>query len=69
VREGFSTILTLHRLGSLYNTVPGQNRKDLVEKWAKDLYPAIWAELENVGQLTAKEGHRLFKMPEDEIKA
>lgn len=59
----------LHRIGTLYNAIPGQNRKDLVEKWAKDLYPAAWAELENFGQITADEGHRLFKIPQEEIKA
>lgn len=59
----------MHRIGTLYNAIPGQNRKDLVEKWARDLYPAVWTELEKFGQLTAEEGHRLFKMPKEEIKA
>jgi hypothetical protein len=59
----------MNRIGTLYNTVPGQNRKDLVEKWATDLYPVIWAELETFGQITANEGHRLFKLPQVEIKA
>ena len=59
----------MHRIGTLYNNIPGQNRKDLVEKWAKALYPTIWAELGDFGQLTAKEGHRLFRMPQEEIKA
>ncbi|KAG0652266.1 complex I intermediate-associated [Hyphodiscus hymeniophilus] len=49
-------------IGSFYNALPGQNRKDLVEEWAKDLYPDIWAELEKLGQRTMKEGHRLFNM-------
>jgi hypothetical protein len=57
------------RIGTLYNAVPGQNRKDLVEKWAQDLYPSLWAELEKFGQLTTKEGHRLFKIPEEEARA
>jgi hypothetical protein len=61
--------LTTNRIGTLYNAVPGQNRKDLVESWANELYPDVWAELEKFGQLTAKEGHRLFKMPKQEIKA
>ncbi|KIN06337.1 hypothetical protein OIDMADRAFT_90600, partial [Oidiodendron maius Zn] len=60
---------TITMIGTLYNNIPGQNRKDLVEKWAKDLYPAIWVGLEGFGQLTAKEGHRLFRMPKEEIKA
>jgi hypothetical protein len=57
------------RIGTLYNAVPGQNRKDLVEKWAQDLYPSLWAELEKFGQLTTKEGHRLFKIQEEEARA
>ena len=50
------------RIGSFYNALPGQNRKDLVEIWAKDQYPEIWAELEKLGQRTMKEGHRMFNM-------
>lgn len=65
----FEALLTMYRIGTLYNNIPGQNRKDLVEKWAKDSYLAIWVELEGFGQLTAKEGHRLFRMPKEEIKA
>jgi hypothetical protein len=57
------------RIGTLYNALPGQNRKDMIEKWAKELYPAIWAELEKLGQITAEEGHRLFKLPKENIKA
>jgi len=59
----------VHMIGTLYNAVPGQNRKDLVEKWAQDLYPSLWAELEKFGQLTTKEGHRLFKIQEEEARA
>jgi hypothetical protein len=57
-----------NRLGTFYNAVPGQNRKDLVEEWAKELYPDAWADLEKVGQKTMKEGHRLFNMKR-EIRA
>ncbi|PSS27621.1 hypothetical protein M430DRAFT_24053 [Amorphotheca resinae ATCC 22711] len=56
-------------LGTFYNALPGQNQKDVVEKWARELYPTAWEELEKLGQITAKEGHRLFKMPQEEIKA
>ena len=56
------------RLGTFYNALPGQNRKDLVEEWAKDLYPDAWADLEKVGQKIMKEGHRLFNMKR-EIRA
>jgi hypothetical protein len=56
-------------LGTFYNAIPGQNRKDLVEEWAKDLWPDAWSDLEKLGQVRAKEGHRLFKMPKPEYKA
>jgi hypothetical protein len=51
-----------NRIGTFYNALPGQNRKDLVEEWAKDHYPDVWSELEKLGQRTMKEGHRLFNM-------
>lgn len=57
-----------YRLGTFYNSLPGQNRKDLVEEWAKGLYPEVWKALEKLGQKTQKEGHRLFDMKR-EIKA
>ena len=50
------------RIGSFYNALPGQNRKDIIEEWAKDHYPDIWTELEKLGQRTMKEGHRMFNM-------
>jgi hypothetical protein len=49
-------------LGTFYNAVPGQNRKDAVEEWAKRSFPAQWAELEKVGQQTTNEGYRLFNI-------
>jgi hypothetical protein len=49
-------------IGSFYNALPGQNRKDLVMDWAKDHYPDVWTELEKLGQRTMKEGHRMFNM-------
>jgi hypothetical protein len=65
----FCEILTADRLGTFYNALPGQNRKDLVEEWAKDLYPDAWEELVKLGQVKAEEGHRLFKMPKLVMKA
>jgi hypothetical protein len=55
-------------LGTFYNAAPGQNRKDDIEEWAKNLYPDIWKKLEKVGQKTAPEGYRLFKIVR-EVKA
>ena len=56
-------------LGMLYNAVPGQNSKDSVEDWAKALYPEIWKELAKVGQTEQKEGHRLFHLKREALKA
>lgn len=50
------------RLGTFYNAIPGQNRKDLVEEWAKDNYPDAWRELEKLGRTEHEEGHMLFNM-------
>jgi len=58
----------LIRIGHLYNAIQGQNRKDLVGEWARELYPEAWAGLEALGQKTMKEGHRLFKLPGVELK-
>ena len=52
----------MDRIGSFYNALPGQNRKDLVEVWAKDHYMDVWTGLEKLGQRTMKEGHRTFNM-------
>jgi hypothetical protein len=59
--------LSSHRIGHLYNTVIGQGRKDMIEEWARDLYPEIWAELEKLGQQEMLEGYRMFKLPGVEI--
>lgn len=57
-----SRINSYDSIGTFYNALPGQNRKDLVEDWAKDHYPDIWTALEKLGQRTMKEGHRMFNM-------
>jgi hypothetical protein len=62
-------ILTCDSIGTFYNALPGQNRKDLVQEWAVELYPDAWAETEKLGQFEHKEGHRLFHLPPWEMKA
>ncbi|KAH8820846.1 hypothetical protein F5884DRAFT_662337 [Xylogone sp. PMI_703] len=54
-------------LGTLYNAIPGQNRKDQIEKWGRARYPVLWAELEQYGQREMDEGHRLFKIVIDMV--
>ena len=36
-------------LGTAYNAIPFQFRKDAFEKWAKEYYPDLWEELESMG--------------------
>jgi hypothetical protein len=55
-------------LGTFYNSIPGQDRKDTVEEWAKERYPAIWKELKKLGQTEHEEGHMLFNI-EQKYKA
>ncbi|KAG9244759.1 hypothetical protein BJ878DRAFT_504756 [Calycina marina] len=55
-------------IGHFYNAIGGQNRKDFVEKWAKELYPDVWTELAAFGQKKMKEGHRLFQLPGVELR-
>ena len=61
--------LMICRLGTFYNALPGQNRKDLVEEWAKEMYPDVWTELSRLGQRTMKEGHRVFKLAPTNLKS
>lgn len=68
MEKDLSLQLDVLTLGTFYNSIPSQHRKDLVEEWAKGLYPDVWKELCKLGQTTQKEGHRLFNMKR-EIKA
>ncbi|KAL4801416.1 hypothetical protein BDV18DRAFT_149399 [Aspergillus unguis] len=43
-------------IGYLYNAIPYQLWKDEVEKWAKDKYPELWAQLEGFGRQEHEEG-------------
>ncbi|CZT12381.1 related to complex I intermediate-associated protein 84, mitochondrial precursor [Rhynchosporium agropyri] len=68
MEKEFSLKLDVETLGTFYNSIPGQSRKDLVEEWAKGLSPDIWRALCKLGQTTQEEGHRLFNMTR-EMKA
>ncbi|KAG4422284.1 hypothetical protein IFR04_004550 [Cadophora malorum] len=68
MEKDLSLKLDVLTLGTFYNSIPSQHRKDLVEEWAKGLYPDVWKELCKLGQTTQKEGHRLFNLKR-EIKA
>lgn len=50
-------------IGTFYNVIPWQYRKDEVEKWAKQAYPELWAELETFGDEIDEEFEvRYFKL-------
>lgn len=42
-------------IGTFYNAIPWQYRKDEVEKWARKAYPELWAELESFGDVIDEE--------------
>ncbi|PQE04739.1 pentatricopeptide repeat domain-containing protein [Rutstroemia sp. NJR-2017a BBW] len=56
-------------IGTIYNAIQGSNRKDLVEEWAKELYPNVWKDIEKLGMYEHEEGHMVIQMPERELKA
>ena len=50
-------------LGTFYNVIPWQFRKDAVEKWAKQAYPELWEELLTSGDEIDEEWEvRYFKI-------
>ena len=50
-------------IGTFYNVIPWQYRKDEVEKWAKQAYPELWEELLTFGDEIDEEWHvRYFKL-------
>lgn len=52
-----------HRIGTFYNAIPWQYRKDEVEAWAKQAYPELWEELLTYGEEIDEEWEiRYFKI-------
>ena len=50
-------------IGTFYNAIPFQFRKDAVEAWAKEAYPALWQELLSFGDEIDEEWEiRYFKV-------
>ncbi|KAI9789078.1 MAG: hypothetical protein M1835_001890 [Candelina submexicana] len=49
-------------LGTVYNAIPGQTRKDEVEHWGRTTYPEIWTELEKLGRKPTEDGSQLFQI-------
>ena len=53
-------------VGTFYNAIPWQWRKDEVEKWAKAVYPELWEELVSYGEVIDEEWEvRYFKINRD----
>lgn len=54
-----STLCThtdLGSIGTLYNVVYGQERRDNIASWAKAKYPEVWDRLQAVGMEAVSEG-------------
>ncbi len=52
-----------HSIGTFYNAIPWQYRKDEVEAWAKQTYPELWEELLTYGEEIDEEWEiRYFKI-------
>ncbi|KAL4885363.1 hypothetical protein BJY04DRAFT_231867 [Aspergillus karnatakaensis] len=59
---------TATSIGYFYNCIPFQYWKDKVEKWAKDRYPQLWAQLEGIERTELEEGMGLmFKLKRNDI--
>ncbi|KAI9846689.1 MAG: hypothetical protein M1837_003744 [Sclerophora amabilis] len=52
-------------IGTLYNAIPVQERKDQVEQWAKENYPEVWKELEQRGRKRSALRTWAFKIDRD----
>ncbi|KAL1961826.1 hypothetical protein VTN77DRAFT_995 [Rasamsonia byssochlamydoides] len=52
-------------IAHFYNVSPHQYSKDQVEKWAKEKYPDLWAELESVNRTEHEEGLRFDGFHDD----
>ena len=46
------------RLGSLYNAIPGNAKKQRVKQWAWEVYPQIYEDLMKCGQYEVIRGDR-----------
>lgn len=58
----------MYSFGAFYNATQGQNRKDEIEDWARERYPLVWEQLEQLGKYTTEDGVPQFNIVRD-IKA
>ncbi|KAI9724910.1 MAG: hypothetical protein M1812_000186 [Candelaria pacifica] len=61
----YSLVLDALTLGTVYNAIPGQNKKDEVERWGRENYPSIWTELEKFGRRKTEDGSQLLQIARD----
>ncbi|KAL2833244.1 hypothetical protein BDW59DRAFT_77273 [Aspergillus cavernicola] len=58
---------TFHSIGQFYNAIPYEYWKDEVEKWAKEKYPDLWAQLEGHERTKDQgEGQKFILQSEDD---
>lgn len=57
----------MHSLGNWFQCTANIDRQEKVEEWIKKHYPAVWAQLEALGQYRTLEGfgHRQFNFNRD----
>ena len=50
------------RLGTLFNAIPGEAKKQKVEEWAKAHYARAWSDLEKLGRTKNRYGREPFNI-------
>ncbi|CAD6503191.1 BgTH12-02859 [Blumeria graminis f. sp. triticale] len=45
-------------LGTIYNCLPGESSQDMMQAWAEEYFPEIWAELWNIGRRMVR--HKIY---------
>ena len=51
-----------HRLGTLFNAIPGEVKKQKVEEWASAHYVSAWKDLEKLGRRKNRSGREFFNV-------
>lgn len=50
----------IHRLGTLFNAIPGEVKKQKVDEWASAHYVAAWKDLNKLGRRKDRYGDECF---------
>lgn len=55
--------LIISRLGIFYNSAMGHDNREMVQEWARRLFPDVWTEVAFLGKVQHEDGYYLMKMP------